>query len=49
MVIKMKIPEVIPIEILSDVHEKLGNAYMPYNDFMVINESPYVTNEKEFS
>ena len=31
--------------ILSDVHEKLGNAYVPYNNF----GSPYITNEKEFT
>ena len=46
---KDETPEVIPIEIPSDIHEKLGNAYVPYNDFMMTNESPYATNEKEFS
>ena len=30
--------------ILSDVHENLGETYVPYNDF----GSPYITIEKEF-
>ena len=34
-----------PDVILSDVHEKLGETYVPYNDF----GSPYITNEKEFT
>ena len=42
-------PEVIPLESCSDVYEKLGNAYVPPNDFMVTNQNPYVTNEREFS
>ena len=35
----------VPDVILSDVHETLGNTYVPYNEF----RSPYITNEKEFT
>ena len=45
---KDETPGVILIEILSDVHEKLDNACVPYNDFMESNEDPYVTNKKSF-
>ena len=34
-----------PDVILSDAHEKLGETYVPYNDF----GSPYTTNVKEFT
>ena len=37
--------EIIPVAILSDVHEKLGNTYVPCNDL----ESPYFTNKKKFT
>ena len=37
--------DIVPPMILSDVHEKLGNTYVPYYDF----ESSYITNEKEFT
>ena len=33
--------DIVPPMILSDVHEKLGNTYVPYNDF----GSPYITNK----
>ena len=32
-----------PYVILSDVHEKLGNPYVPYNDV----ESPRIINKKK--
>ena len=35
----------VPDVILSDVCVKLGNTYVPYNDF----GSPYITNKKEFT
>ena len=35
----------VPDVILSDVHEKLGETYVPYDDF----GSPYITNKKEFT
>ena len=35
----------VPVVIFSDVHEKLGNTYVPYNKF----ESPYITSEKQFT
>ena len=35
----------VPDVILSDVHEKLGNTYVSYNDF----GSPYITNKKDFT
>ena len=35
----------VPVEISSDVDEKLGYTYVPYNDF----ESPYITNKKEIT
>ena len=35
----------IPDVILSDIEDKLGKNYVPYNDF----ESPYITNEEEFT
>ena len=31
--------------ILSDIQDKLGEEYVPYNDF----ERPYITNEEEFT
>ena len=34
-----------PDVILSDIQDKLGENYVPYNDF----ESPYITNEEEFT
>ena len=36
--------DIAPLVILSDVHEKLGNIYVPYDDF----ESLYITNKREF-
>ena len=35
----------VPDVILSDIQDKLGEEYEPYNDF----ESPYITNEEEFT
>ena len=35
----------VPDVILSDIQDKLGENYVPYNDF----ESPYITNEEEFT
>ena len=35
----------VPDVILSDVHEKTGETYVPYNDF----GSPYITNKKELT
>ena len=37
--------EIICLVILSDVHEDLGNTYVPRIDF----ESHYITNKKEFT
>ena len=37
--------DIVPLVILSDVHERLGNTYVPYNDI----ESPYITNKKEIT
>ena len=36
--------DIVPCVIFSDVHEKLDNIYVPYNDF----ESPNITNKKGF-
>ena len=35
----------VPDVILSEIQDKLGEEYEPYNDF----ESPYITNEEEFT
>ena len=35
----------VPLVILSDVHEKLGNTFVVYNGF----GSPFIINEKEFT
>ena len=45
MVIKEKNKNAAPDMILSDVHENLGETYVPYNAF----GSPYIINEKEFT
>ena len=42
---KVENQETVPDVILSNVHEKLGNNYVPYND----SDSPYIANKKEFT
>ena len=36
MEIKEKTQHIVPIVILSDAHEKLGNTYVPYNNLRIL-------------
>ena len=44
---KVNTPQITPVQVLSDIHQSLGDKYVPYNEFMFENTNDLKTNNEK--